>query len=147
MSCDIRERVHGGMKRTLRRRARGFSFIEVMVVVVIIGLLAGAVTLKVSHYMDAAKTNRAKSDLATIVAAVEAFYVTNSRYPSNDEGLKDLPLKSRNDPWGKAYEYNSPGRNGEPFEVISFGADGHEGGEGINADIYSWQLGEGQKGK
>ena len=129
------------------RWRRGFSFIEVMVVVVIIGLLAGAVTLKVSSYMDTAKVNRAKSDLATIVAAVESYYLANSRYPSNEDGLKNLPLKSRIDPWGAAYEYNSPGRNGEAFEVISFGADGREGGDGINADIYSWQLGKTQENK
>jgi len=121
--------------------ASGFSLIEVMVVVVIIGMLAGAVAIKVTGYMDTAKINRAKSDIATIVDAIEAYYLSNSRYPSNDEGLENLPLKNRKDPWGRPYEYNSPGRD-EPFEVISFGADGREGGQDINADIYSWQLGE-----
>lgn len=143
MCCEVRNRACGAA----RRGRRGFSFIEVMVVVVIIGLLAGAVTMKVAGYMDTAKVNRAKSDLATIVAAVEAYYLANSRYPSNEDGLKNLPLKNRVDPWGAAYEYNSPGQKGEAFEVISFGADGREGGEGINADIYSWQLGDAEKGK
>jgi general secretion pathway protein G len=124
----------------------GFSFIEVMIVVVIIGLLAGTVAIKVSGYMDTAKVNRAKSDLATIVNAVEAYYLQHSQYPSNEDGLSKLPLKNRLDPWGRSYEYNSPGRN-EPFEVLSFGADGREGGEGINADVYSWQLGQPEKGK
>jgi general secretion pathway protein G len=81
------------------------------------------------------------------VAAVEAYYLANSRYPSNEDGLKNLPLKNRVDPWGTPYEYNSPGQKGEAFEVISFGADGREGGEGINADIYSWQVGDAEKGK
>ncbi len=128
-----------------RRGRPGFSFIEVMVVVVIIGLLAGAVALKVTGYMDAARANRAKSDIATIVDAVEAYYLTNSRYPTNEEGLENLPLKNRLDPWGRLYEYNSPGRD-EPFEVYTLGADGREGGEGSNADLYSWQLGQAEEG-
>lgn len=151
MCCELDQRAprrwRSGQVRRSGRVRPGFSFIEVMVVVVIIGLLAGAVTLKVSNYMDTAKVNRAKSDLATIVAAVEAYYVANSRYPTNDEGLKGLPLKSRSDPWGAPYEYNCPGRNGAAFEVISLGADRREGGDGINADIYSWQLGDGSEGK
>ena len=129
-----------------RHMVKAFSLIEVMVVVVIIGLLAGAVALKVTDYMDTAKLNRAKSDIATIADAVEADYLTRSRYPTNEEGLSKLPLKNLTDPWGNPYEYNSPGAK-EPYEVISFGADGREGGDGINADIYSWQLGDLKKEK
>jgi general secretion pathway protein G len=121
---------------------KGFSFIEIMVVVVIMGLLAGAVTLKVADYMNTAKINRAKSDIATISSAVESCFLTNSHYPANEEGLSKLPLKNKIDPWGKPYEYNCPGRNSEPYEIICFGADGREGGDGANADIYSWQLGK-----
>lgn len=124
-----------------RRRSGGFSFIEVMVVVVIIGLLAGAVTLKVVDYMDTAKTNRARSDMATIVDAIEAYYLKHSRYPTNEEGLAVLPVKSATDPWGNRYEYNSPGREG-PYEVVTYGADAREGGDGINGDLFSWQLGQ-----
>jgi general secretion pathway protein G len=120
-------------------RRRGFSFIEIMVVVVIIGLLAGAVTIKVVAYMDTAKINRAKSDIAAICTAVDAFQLTHHRYPTNDEGIKALPVTNRTDPWGNGYEYNCPGRD-TPYEVISYGADGREGGEGNNADICSWQL-------
>lgn len=127
------------------RKSAGFSFIEVMVVVVIIGLLAGAVALKVTGYMDKAKENRAKSDIATIVNAVEAYYLTYSQYPSNDEGIEHLPLKNKLDPWGRPYQYNSPARD-EPFEVMTFGADGREGGDGANTDIYSWQFQEPEKG-
>jgi general secretion pathway protein G len=121
------------------QKKRGFSFIEIMVVVVIMGMLAGAVALKAMDYVDTAKVNRAKSDIATIVTAIEAFYLTNHRYPTADEGLANLKLKNRLDPWGRAYRYNSPGRD-EPFEVYTLGADGREGGEGPNADIYSSQL-------
>lgn len=122
-----------------RSSSRGFSFIEVMIVVVIIGLLAGAVALKVGDYVDKAKINRAKSDIATIVSAIESFYADNGRYPTNDKGLSTLPLKGITDPWGRAYLYNQPGRNG-PFEVISYGADGKEGGDGPNADLSSDDL-------
>ncbi|MCY2926024.1 MAG: type II secretion system protein GspG [Planctomycetota bacterium] len=115
-----------------------------MVVVVIIGLLAGAVVVKVGGYMETAKTNRAKSDIATIVDAVEAYHLQNGRYPTNEDGLKNLPLKNRTDPWGNAYEYNCPGHN-EPFEVVSFGADGNPGGDGADADISSAQLEEKHK--
>lgn len=122
-----------------------FSLIEVMVVVVIMGLLAGAVAVKVTGYMDTAKENRVRADIATIADAVEAYYVSNSRYPSNEEGLSILPLKNRTDPWGRPYEYNSPARE-HPFEVFTLGADGREGGARVDADIYSWQLGDAKKG-
>lgn len=125
---------------------RGFSLIEVMVVVVIIGLLAGAVALKVGGYMDTARANRAKSDIATIRNAIETYKLTQSRYPSNDEGLDQVPLENRSDPWGRKYGYNSPGQQG-PYEVFTLGADGREGGDGENADIFSWQLGEAEKVK
>ncbi len=136
---DMARRSRPGRPMGGGRRRAAFSLIEVMVVVVIIGLLAGAVALKVTGYMDTAKVNRTKSDIATIERAIETFYLTHSRYPTNEEGLDDLPIKTRLDPWGNPYQYNSPGRKG-PFEVISFGADGREGGDGMNADVYSWQV-------
>lgn len=131
---------------SIRRSPRrgGFSFIEVMMVVVIIGMLAGGVAWKVTGMMDTAKTNRAKSDIAQITKAVEAYYLQHSQFPSNGEGLEVVDIKSKTDPWGNPYVYNSPGRD-EPFEVVSFGADGREGGDGINADIYSWALAEGDR--
>lgn len=123
------------------RRSRGFSLIEIMVVVVIMGMLAGAVAVGVNQYMDTAKTNRAKSDIATIVDAIEAYNLTKGKYPTSNEGLEPLPLKNDRDPWGRPYGYNNPGQD-EPFEVYTLGADGRDGGDGIDADIYSWQLGD-----
>ena len=119
----------------------GFSFIEVMIVVVIIGLLAGAVAIKVGDYVDKAKRNRARSDIATIVNAVESYYADRGQYPTNDEGLSVLPMKHTVDPWGRSYQYNQPGRN-EPYEVICYGADGREGGVDADSDISSASLEE-----
>jgi general secretion pathway protein G len=115
----------------------GFSFIELMVVVVIIGILAAAVTLSTTHFMDKAKTNRARSDLSTFKSALAAFYAENGRYPTNDEGLASLAPKFiekvHNDPWGRAYQYNQPGRVG-PYEIICLGSAGTEGGGNISSD-------------
>ena len=139
MSCNVKDVRHETRRRG--HRCCGFSFIEVMIVVVIIGLLAGAVAIKVSDYTDKARRNRARSDIATIVNAVESYYADEGRYPSNDEGLDGLPLKSNTDPWGRPYQYNQPGRS-EPFDVICYGADGREGGEGADEDITSDNLEE-----
>jgi general secretion pathway protein G len=130
--------------RTRGHGRRGFSLIEIMVVIVILGLLASAVVLSVDGYMEKAKVNRAKSDISTIVSAIEIYKLNNGAIPSADEGLDKLPLKNRLDPWGKRYVYRTPGLT-EPYEVFTYGADGVEGGTGINADISSSDLaGEGK---
>lgn len=122
------------------RMHRGFSFLELMVVIVIIGLLASGVMVGSRHMLDKAKISRTRSDLAAYKSAIEAFYAENSRYPSNEEGLAVLAGKFidklRLDPWKRPYQYNSPGRNA-PYEVISLGADGREGGEGVDSDLNS----------
>lgn len=127
-----------GQLRGMRRSA--FSFIEVMVVIVIIGLMAGAVSLSTRHYLDKAKKTRVRSDLATYHSALESYYGEFGHYPSSEEGLKILTPKFidklRPDPWGRAYQYNFPGQAG-PYEILCFGADGREGGEGVNADLSS----------
>ena len=133
-------------------RARpGFSLIEMTAVLALMAILAGIVTVNVRHHLIAGKQNAARIEISTIAGALESFYSAYGRYPTNEEGLgvlsqktekspepllKDVPV----DPWGHAYQYNQPGRNGEPYEVVCFGADGREGGEGVNADIYSWKL-------
>jgi len=126
---------------------RGFSLVEIMIVIVIIGLMAAMVTINVRGYLISAKQARVKQDIATIVDALGRFYGVYDRYPTNEEGLAILAKPSEKlpeppltaepkDPWDKPYQYNCPGANA-PFEVISYGADGREGGEGINADLSS----------
>ena len=131
-------------KRGLHRRA--FSLIEIMVVIVILGLLASAVVLTVDGYLDKAKINRVKSDISTIVSAVELYKLDNGKLPRSDEGLDKLPLKTRVDPWGRRYQYRCPGST-EPYEIFTYGADGVEGGTGINADLSSTDLLDDTKAK
>lgn len=141
---------HKFARSSLAPRAAAFSLVEIMVVLVIIGLLASVVTVNVRNYLASAKQNTARMEIATICDALDTYYTVFNRYPSNEEGIAALTqgsdklaeplLKSLpNDPWGRPYQYNSPGRE-NPYEVISFGADGREGGEGIDSDIASWSL-------
>jgi general secretion pathway protein G len=123
------------------RHRRGFSLIEIMVVIVILGLLATAVVLTVDGYLDKAKENRARSDIATIVSAIDLYKLNSGRLPTMDESLDKLSIKNKLDPWGRRYEYRVPGTS-EPYEVFTLGADGVEGGAGINADISSNDLSE-----
>lgn len=128
----------------------GFSLIEIMVVLVIIGLLAGLVTINVRGYLIRARQNAARSEIATISDALETFYSTYNRYPTNEEGLNILtratdqlpePLLKQSpvDPWGKPYQYNNPGRHG-PYDVFTLAGDSREGGSGEDADIGNWNL-------
>ncbi len=137
-------------RRQRRRLSRAFSLVEMMLVIVIIGLLAGVVTVNVRSYLLQAKQNTARQEIATIVKGLETFYGIYTRYPTMEEGLDVLarpsdklpepPLNSvPTDPWGNPYQYMAPGSNG-PFDVVCYGADGREGGEGIDADITSDDL-------
>lgn len=122
-----------------------------MVVVVIIGLLASVVTVSVNDYLVKGRQTTARTEIAQIGNALQLFYTEYSRYPSNDEGLALLQQKTKEhphgilqgdllDPWGHEYVYVYPGLHG-PFDVLSYGANGQEGGEGADADIVSWNLG------
>ena len=124
----------------------GFSFIELMVVIVIIGLLTSVVALNVLPSQDRAMSEKARADVAILSQAVEMFRLENLRYPSMDDGLDALlPDGDRQgyikalpkDPWGNEYLYLIPGENGV-VDVMSLGADGRVGGEGEDADIGNW---------
>ncbi|MCA9214503.1 MAG: type II secretion system major pseudopilin GspG [Planctomycetales bacterium] len=135
------------------KKARGrkaFTLVELMVVIVIIGLLAGAVTVGVRSYLISGKQSVAKMEIAKICQALDTYYAVYDRYPTSDEGIEVLASVTEKipdvllskvpvDPWGKAYEYLQPGRN-SAYEVVSYGADGREGGEGADADISSDKL-------
>ena len=126
---------------------RAFSLVELMAVLVILGMLSGLVAYKVRSYLLYGKQNAARVEIAKIREATEAFCAAYDHYPSNEEGIEILTKpgpkfvegllnKVPRDPWGNPYQYNNPGKN-TAFDVICYGADGREGGEGPNQDITS----------
>jgi general secretion pathway protein G len=153
------------LRRTLSRfvsgrrpsHVRGFTLIEILVVIVILGILAALVVPKVLERPDQARVVAAKSDIATIMQALKLYRLDNQRYPTTEQGLAALvtrpteaPVPANwkpngylerlpNDPWGQPYQYLSPGLRGE-VDVFSFGADGQPGGTGVDADVGSWDL-------
>lgn len=137
------------------RHLSGFSLVELMVVIVIIGLLTGAVAIQVSGYLARARQTTARSELSTIKKALDTFNGVYGDYPSNDQGLAVLaqpteklpipplePGTSFKDPWGNLYVYNKPGTGKNFYDLICLGADGRQGGDGINADISAFELKE-----
>ena len=139
----------------LRRRVQaGFTLIELMVVLVIIGVLAALIVPNVLDRADDARATAARTDVNNLVQALKLYRLDNQRYPTAEQGLRALiarpttaPVppnwkpyleKLPNDPWGRPYQYLNPGIKGE-IDVMSFGADGQSGGEGKDADIGSWQ--------
>ncbi len=136
---------------------RGFTLIEIMVVVVIIGLLAALIVPNMLGHVDDARVGKAKADIQALETALADYKLDNFNYPSTQLGLKALIEKPNDptvlhwrtggylqhlpkDPWGNDYQYQYPGTHGE-FDVFSFGADGQPGGEGVNADIGNWNTG------
>jgi general secretion pathway protein G len=115
-----------------------------MVVIVIIGLLATIVVINVLPAQDTARLRKAQADIATLEQGVEMYRLNRMTYPSGGDGLQALVSEGfikrlPDDPWGNPYRYAAPGRNGQPFDIFSYGADGREGGEDDNADIGNWK--------
>lgn len=143
--------------KVLRNRD-GFSFIELMVVVVILGILAGAIVPRYMDKTDKAKAVKAKVDISAIETSLKMYKLDNGFYPTTEQGLLALVEKPASDPiprawsekgyfekgniprdpWGKEYMYLSPGIH-DDFDILSYGADGVPGGDGINRDITSWE--------
>src|SRR4051812_43005702 len=113
----------------------GLTLIELMVVIVIIGLLAAMVTTATTSYLDRAKHQRARADIATYSGNVDAYFLANGSFPDNQQGLKvlvpDFIKMLQNDPWGHPYQYVQPGKGGA-YDIICYGADGREGGTGAD---------------
>jgi len=146
--------------RQIRRRQvskiRGFTLIEIMVVVVIIGLLAAVIVPNVIGQVERARVSKAQSDIAGLETALTMFKLDNSKYPGTDQGLQALVVQPsdpsirhwkpggylkggvKRDPWGNDYVYVFPGTHGGEYDLYSLGADGQPGGEGDNADIGNW---------
>jgi general secretion pathway protein G len=136
---------------------RGFTLLEVMVVVVILGILAALVVPKIISRPDEARAIAARQDIASLMQALKLYRLDNQRYPTTEQGLQALVARPTSappapnwktggyverlpkDPWGNAYQYLNPGVRGE-LDVFSMGADGASGGEGNDADIGSWNL-------
>ncbi len=144
----------------MKKNQKGFTLIEIMVVVIILGLLAGLVLPRILGQEEKAKVEAAKVQIRSLENALSLFKLDNGFYPTTDQGLDALikkpesgrvPLKWRDggylqparipkDPWGKDFVYLSPGNEGREYEIVSYGADNEPGGEGNNADIQSWKM-------
>ncbi len=138
-------------------RQAGFTLIEIMVVIVILGILAALVVPKVMSRPDEARVVAAKQDIASLAQALKLYRLDNKRYPTTEQGLQALVSRPAQtpvpdnwkgggyverlplDPWGKAYQYLNPGLHGE-IDIFSYGADGAPGGEALDADIGNWAL-------
>jgi general secretion pathway protein G len=143
--------------RARRASQRGFTLIEIMVVVIIIGLLAAVIVPQVINKVDEARISKAKADIQSLETALTMFRLDNSKYPTTDQGLPSLVVQPTDpsirhwriggylqriskDPWGVDYQYVFPGTHGKEYDLFTLGADGQPGGDGVNADIGNWNI-------
>ncbi len=142
------------------KNQKGFTLIEIMVVVIILGLLAGLVLPRIMGREEEARIKTTRTQIRALENALDGFKLDNGFYPSTDQGLEALikkpesgriptkwreggylkPARIPKDAWGRDFIYISPGNEGREYEIISYGADGEPGGEGNNADIESWNI-------
>jgi general secretion pathway protein G len=154
VSQPLQQRFRQRLQKT--RRQRGFTLVEIMVVVVIIGILGALVVPKLLGRTGESRVTAARVDIATMMSALKLYKLDNQRYPTTEQGLQALVQKPTSgpaangwkdggylerlpkDPWGNAYQYLSPGLHGE-VDILSLGADGQPGGTGEDADVGSWE--------
>jgi general secretion pathway protein G len=141
----------------LRERAAGFTLIEIMVVVVILGILAALVLPNVMGRIGQAQSTKVKADIQGYETALSLYKLDNFKYPTTDQGLEALVKQPadpsvrnwkeggyirslKKDPWGNVYQYVYPGTHGTEYDLFTLGADAQPGGEGENADVGNWDL-------
>ena len=128
----------------IRRSQSGFTLIEILVVLIIIGFLTAAVAVNYMGRIDEGARTKVKADLRNIEQGLQLYRLDEFRYPTTEEGLDVLVpeyiSKLTKDPWNRAYLYASPGNNGGDFDIYTLGRDGTEGGEGIDTDIGNWNV-------
>ncbi|HEY0600726.1 type II secretion system major pseudopilin GspG [Brevundimonas sp.] len=146
--------AHERKKTEARRKRAGFTLVELMVVIVIIGLLATVVAINVLPSQDKAMVGKARADISVLEQAIETYRLDNLTFPDDLQALVAAPAglarperyrqggyvrRLPEDPWGNPYQYRRPSVHGGQFDVFSLGADGREGGEGNDADLGNWQ--------
>jgi general secretion pathway protein G len=153
VNLSFNQVLQGVNMETRNRRDRGFTLIEMLIVMVILGLLAALVGPRMFGKVGKSRQKAAKAQISLFETALDTYRLDTSRYPTTDQGLQALRVKPSGverwdgpylpkevplDPWGHRYVYRSPGEHGD-CDIISLGADGAEGGEGEDADVTSWK--------
>jgi general secretion pathway protein G len=150
----MRRQLHQRPRRRARGGEAGFTLVEILVVITIIGLIMALVGPRVLNYLAESKVKAARIQVESFASSLDLFYLDAGRYPTSSEGLAALAQRPGgidawngpylrtgavpNDPWGHPYVYRSPGEHG-PYDIVSYGADGQQGGTGTAADIESWK--------